>query len=135
MPDIHAARTPSTPSVDLTLADNRLALAGECYPENSLPFFAPLISALKDHFALAKPPRFEAHFHLQYVNSASTKGLQNIISVLNDAGAAGTAIEVFWSYDPEDDALEDLGTELIEDFPHVVMHRKHVPAGATGAGG
>jgi hypothetical protein len=135
MPDIHAARTPSTPSVDLTLASNRLELLGECYPENSLPFFAPLISALKDHFAAAKPARFEAHFHLQYVNSASTKGLQNIISVLNDAGAAGTAIQVFWSYDPEDDALEDLGAELVEDFTHVVMHRQHVSAGSAGTRG
>ena len=135
MSDIYVARTPSTPSVDLSLARNRLELLGECYPENSLPFFAPIIHALKAHFAQAKPIRFEAHFHLQYVNSASTKGLQNIISVLNDAGAAGIAIEVFWAYDPEDDALEDLGAELMEDFTHVVMHRRHVSAGSEDTGG
>jgi hypothetical protein len=135
MPDIFTASTTSTPSVDLSLSTNRLELLGECYPENSLPFFAPIISALKDHFSASRPERFEAYFHLQYVNSASTKGLQNIISVLNDAGAAGTAVHVHWAYDPEDDALEELGVELVGDFAHVVLHRQPTPGGSADSGG
>jgi hypothetical protein len=86
------------------------------------------VGALKNHLTTAKPKNFEAHMHLQYVNSASTKGLQSIISVLNDAGVAGSQVLVYWAHDPEDDALEELGMDLVEDFNHVQMHRVHVAA-------
>jgi len=125
---IRAERTQVTPEVVLSMVDNKLEINGECYPENPLPFFTPIVGALKQHLSNVKPNKFAAHMHLQYVNSASTKGLQNIISVLNDAGVAGTDIEVFWAHDPEDDALEELGMDLVEDFNHVVLHRVHVAA-------
>lgn len=125
---IRAERTQVTPEVVLSMTDNTLHIAGECYPENPLPFFTPIVAALKNHLSTTKPPAFQAHMHLQYVNSASTKGLQSIISVLNDAGVAGSAISVHWAHDPEDDALEELGADLVEDFTHVELHRVHVAA-------
>jgi len=125
---IRAERTQVTPEVIFSPLENTLHISGECYPENPLPFFVPIVSALKDHLVATKPSLFEAHLHLQYVNSASTKGLQSIISVLNDAGAAGSAIEVYWAHDPEDDAMEELGVDLVEDFTHVHLHRVHVAA-------
>jgi len=128
MSEIRAERTAVTPLVVLSMSKNRLEISGECYPENPLPFFTPIVGALKNHLATTKPSKFEAHMHLQYVNSASTKGLQNIISVLNDAGESGTDIQVIWAHDPEDDALEELGMDLVEDFNHVVLHRQHVAA-------
>ncbi|MEI6803969.1 MAG: DUF1987 domain-containing protein [Burkholderiales bacterium] len=125
---IRAERTQVTPEVVLSMGDNKLHISGECYPENPLPFFTPIVGALKKHLMTAKPANFEAHMHLQYVNSASTKGLQSIISVLNDAGVAGSEVAVFWAHDPEDDALEDLGKDLVEDFSYVQLHRVHVTA-------
>jgi phosphotransferase system HPr-like phosphotransfer protein len=125
---IRADRTAVTPEVVLSTIDNKLSISGECYPENPLPFFTPIVVALKNHLNAAKPAQFDAHMHLQYVNSASTKGLQSIISVLNDAGVTGTSVTVYWSHDPEDDALEELGADLVEDFPHVELHRIHVAA-------
>jgi hypothetical protein len=125
---IRADRTAVTPEVILSMSDNTLHISGECYPENPLPFFTPIVGALKNHLTNTKPQKFSAHFHLQYVNSASTKGLQSIISVLNDAGGAGTSIDIFWAHDPEDDALEELGADLVEDFFNVVLHRQHVSA-------
>jgi hypothetical protein len=125
---IRAERTQVTPEVIFSMVDNKLHISGECYPENPLPFFTPIIGALKNHLINTKPSIFEAHMHLQYVNSASTKGLQSIISVLNDAGVAGSDIAVYWAHDPEDDALEELGVDLVEDFTHVQLHRVHIAA-------
>jgi hypothetical protein len=125
---IRAERTQVTPEVVFSMVDNKLHISGECYPENPLPFFTPIVGALKSHLTTVKPKTFEAHMHLQYVNSASTKGLQSIISVLNDAGVAGSQVLVYWAHDPEDDALEELGMDLVEDFNHVQMHRVHVAA-------
>jgi hypothetical protein len=125
---IKAERTQVTPEVILDMSQNKLHIVGECYPENPLPFFTPIVGALKSHLNTNTPSAFQAHMHLQYVNSASTKGLQNIIAVLNDAGQQGTDIQVFWSHDPDDDALEELGMDLVEDYAHVVLHRQHVNA-------
>jgi hypothetical protein len=123
---IRAERTAVTPDVALNTDDSTLHMSGECYPENPLPFFTPITAKLKEHLVTNKPATFSAFFHLQYVNSASTKGLQNIISTLNDAGEAGCTVNIHWAHDPEDDALEELGADLVEDFNYVVLHREHV---------
>lgn len=125
---IRAEKTQVTPEVVLSMMENKLHISGECYPENPLPFFTPIVGALKNHLVTSKPKSFDAYMHLHYVNSASTKGLQSIISVLNDAGRAGSAIAVYWAHDPEDDALEELGMDLVEDYSHVLLHRIHVAA-------
>jgi hypothetical protein len=123
---IKAERTQVTPEVILDLANNTLSLQGECYPENPLLFFTPIVTKLKSHLSQSNPDKFVARMHLQYVNSASTKGLQNIVAVLNDAGSTGTDIRLFWVHDPEDDALEELGADLVEDFSNVQLTRLHV---------
>jgi hypothetical protein len=122
---IKAERTQVTPEVILDMGNNTLSLSGECYPENPLPFFTPIATRLKAHLAETKPEKFIARMHLQYVNSASTKGLQNIVAVLNEAGANGSDIRVFWMHDPDDDALEELGADLVEDFNYVQLTRMH----------
>lgn len=126
MQPLRAARTAVTPEVVFSRTANRLSLDGECYPENPLPFFVPIINAIKRHLDSERPSRFDAHMRLQYVNSASTKGLRTIFSVLNDAGANGTEVEVLWAHDPEDDAMEELGLDLAEDFHHLRLNRQHL---------
>ena len=128
MQTLRAQRTSVTPEIVFSRSENRLTIDGECYPENPLPFFAPIVNAIKAHLESERPARFEAHMRLQYVNSASTKGLQSILSVLNDAGVKGTAVEVFWSHDPEDDAIEELGIDLVEHLNYVLLHRQHIAA-------
>lgn len=126
MQALRSARTAVTPEVVFSRTVNRLLFDGECYPEDPLPFFTPIINAIRLHLDSERPARFEAHMRLQYVNSASTKGLRTIFSVLNDAGAKGTEVEVLWSHDPEDDAMEELGLDLAEDFHHLRLNRQHL---------
>lgn len=125
---IKAARTPVTPEVVLDMDKHTLSVQGECYPENPLPFFQPIAATLKQHLNNKKPARFDAHMHLQYVNSASTKGLQQLVAILNDAASGGTQVHVHWQHDPEDDALEELGQDLVEDFHQVLFHKMAVAA-------
>lgn len=126
MQPLRAARTAVTPEVVFSRSANRLLFDGECYPENPLPFFTPIADAIRSHLESQRPGRFEARMRLQYVNSASTMGLRTIFSVLNDAGARGTEVDVFWSHDPEDDAMEELGLDLAEDFHHVRLNLQHL---------
>lgn len=128
MQTLRAQRTSVTPEIAFYRSENKLTIDGECYPENPLPFFTPIVNAIKAHLENERPARFEAHMRLQYVNSASTKGLQTIFSVLNDAGVKGTAVEVFWAHDPEDDAIEELGMDLVENFPYVLLNCQPISA-------
>ena len=128
MQTLRAPRTAVTPEVVFSRSDNKLTIDGECYPENPLPFFTPIVNAIQDHLLRQRPARFEAHMRLQYVNSASTKGLQTIFSVLNDAGEKGTSVEVFWAHDPEVDAIEELGPDLVEDFNYVLLSCQGIAA-------
>lgn len=124
MQAIHAERTTVTPEIRFLPAEHRLVVAGECYPENPLPFFSPLLSTLKHYFETHKPTQFEAQMQLQYINSASTMSLRSLFSLLNDAGERGTDIRVLWAYDAEDDAIEELGVDLVEDFHNVLLEHQ-----------
>lgn len=126
MQTLKAPRTSVTPEVILSPSENLLVISGECYPENPLPFFTPITNALRQYLESQKPSAFTAEMKLQYVNSASTKGLRGIIAVLNDAGASGTSINVKWVHDPDDDAIEELGADLVEDFTFVSLERHHM---------
>ncbi|WP_005035280.1 DUF1987 domain-containing protein [Holophaga foetida] len=112
----HSPATPMTPEVTLSGKDARLSIAGECYPENPLRFFAPLFEALNDVFEAHNPARFSACIHLKYINSASTKAFRQIFKLLDAAAAKGVGVEVEWVFDPEDDALQELGMDLAEDM-------------------
>lgn len=124
MQAINTERTAVTPEICFLPAEHRLLVAGECYPENPLPFFSPILSTLKHYFELHKPPHFEARMQLQYINSASTMGLRSLFSLFNEAGERGTDIRVLWAYDAEDDAIEELGADLVEDFHNVQLERQ-----------
>lgn len=112
----HSPATSMTPEVTLTGKDARLTIAGECYPENPLLFFAPLFQALNDFLDAHAPAHFTASIHLKYINSASTKAFRQIFKLMDGAAAKGVRVEVEWIFDPEDDALQELGLDLAEDM-------------------
>jgi len=128
MQPIKAERTSVTPEITFLPAESRLVVEGECYPENPLPFFNPILATLKTYFETHKPSQFEAEMRLQYINSASTMGLRSLFSLFNEAGQRGTDVRVLWAYDAEDDAIEELGTDLVEDFHNVLL--EHQPFNA-----
>lgn len=118
-------QTHVTPEVVLDPVNHTFSIKGECYPENPIPFFSPILAKLEQHLRQNDPARFVANFHLHYVNSASTKGIQSLLKVLNDAGEKGISIDVYWIHDPDDDAMEELGIDLAEDFTFLAFNRVH----------
>ena len=124
MHNLHIERSNVTPEILFIPASQRMEIAGECYPENPLPFFNPILATLKAYFETHKPSQFEAEMRLQYINSASTMGLRSLFSLFNEAGQRGTDVRVLWAYDAEDDAIEALGTDLVEDFHNVLLEHQ-----------
>ncbi|MDF1484857.1 DUF1987 domain-containing protein [Ramlibacter sp. H39-3-26] len=124
MQDLRAERTTVTPEVLFAPTERRLVMQGECYPENPLPFFNPILAALRQYFEVQKPSSFAAEMRLQYVNSASTMGLRSLFALLDEAGEQGADVRVLWAYDAEDDAIEELGIDLVEDFHNLQLERQ-----------
>jgi hypothetical protein len=119
MSTVQLAATTTTPEIRFEPAAGQLAIRGECYPENPLTFFEPIFSTLDRYFANEKPARFAVTLQLQYVNSAATKAFRNLMIRLNALGEAGCEVKVAWEFDPEDDAIEELGTDLVEDLHYL----------------
>lgn len=124
MQALKSERTSVTPEVVFSPAEQLLRIEGECYPENPLPFFNPILSMLGQYFEASQPARFVAEMKLQYINSASTMGLRSLFELLDHAGSKGTDIRVIWAFDEEDDAIEELGADLVEDFANLVLERQ-----------
>lgn len=113
MTHMQAARTDNTPQVIFDPVSNTLHLEGECYPENPSLFFHPVITSVHAHVERNRPHRFNARIRLFYVNSASTKSMRQLFVILNDAAKAGCSVDIDWEYDEDDDAIQDLGEDLM----------------------
>lgn len=113
MQAIKLVRTDSTPEVIFNPQHNTLFIAGECYPENPNLFFQPILGAIQLHLESKSPAKFYTRIRLSYVNSASTKSMRQLFVVLNEAAHRGCAADIDWEFDEEDDAIQDLGEDLM----------------------
>ena len=113
------AATAVTPELEFNPDSAHISIKGECYPENPLAFFDPVFASLRRYFAEQKPSVFVARVQLQYVNSAATKAFRNLYLMLEELGKSGVSVRVEWVYDPEDDALEELGEDLAADLNYI----------------
>ncbi|GGY03452.1 DUF1987 domain-containing protein [Paludibacterium paludis] len=116
MQNIHLAATSMTPAIEFDFARHHLSLRGESYPENAQAFYQPLIASLSDYCQTLRNATVTVEVALAYFNSASTKSLFTLFSVLNQAAARGNHIVLDWLHDPEDDTILEFGQELADDF-------------------
>jgi hypothetical protein len=122
--------TELTPEVVFDPAENLLSIEGDCYPENPLAFYGPLLEVIQQHLATTAGERFFATFHLRYVNSASTKALARLLRSLDRHGQTGGRVLVRWEHEQEDEVGESLGRELTEELHHLDVLVRAVPAPA-----
>jgi hypothetical protein len=121
--------TATTPLIEFRPAERELAIQGECFPENPVPFFEPVLSTLRRYFTEQRPQAFDVRLRLQYVNSASTKAFRHLFCLLDEAGRAGAQVNLAWEFDAEDDALEELGLDLADGLNYLdVQHHALEPA-------
>lgn len=123
---IRAEATAVTPLVEFDSQKGSFSMIGECYPENPLPFFNPILQTLRQYFQTQLPKIFSAKLQMQYVNSASTKGIRSLFALFNEAAEQGAQVVVHWVHDPEDDAMEELGDDLVEDFHALTLERQPI---------
>jgi hypothetical protein len=119
MSTVRLAATTVTPLIEFHPQEARMAIVGECYPENPLVFFDPILATLKRYFAAEKPASFSLTLRLHYVNSAATKAFRNLYLLLDELGQHGAKVAVRWEFDADDDAMEELGADLAADLHYL----------------
>jgi hypothetical protein len=110
--------TNSTPLVKFT-TDGRLLIEGRSLPENVTRFYAPLI----EWAALIRIEVIRLDINLEYLNSASSKKLLELLKVL-DANNHIQQLIINWHYESDDeDALES--GQIFEELLRRAEFRYH----------
>ena len=88
--------------------DGVLTIEGRSIPQESSPFFAPLLKALNE-YSFAPMDETVVELRLEYLNSDSMRSLMNILTIMEKIYAGGRNVIVNWYYTNEDDIIYDAG--------------------------
>jgi hypothetical protein len=108
-------RTTETPSIVLDPTNGAVEIAGNCYPENAFEFFEPVRTWIEQYFTTSAS-NLSVRLHLNYINTASSKFLRELMIMLNSYFEHEKTIRVEWLYDEDDEDMEDLGKTFSLEF-------------------
>lgn len=110
--------TEDTPAIKLDAAKGQIEISGKALPEDSLAFFKPVYEWLNEYYQ-SPLDTTELHLRLDYINSASTRHLFNIISGMQDLIDKQKNAKVIWHCKSSDEMMKTKGEELqsIVDIP------------------
>jgi hypothetical protein len=103
----------NTPSVFLDKETGKLEIRGYSFPDESYNFYSEIIEWFKEYI---KDPNAETKmiFDFKYVNSTSSKYINDILKHLDSIAAGGKSASVEWLFEEEDEDIQQLGTTLKE---------------------
>lgn len=98
--------TRHTPEVKL--AEGRITFTGRSVPSDPELFFKPILEWIEIYCSEnLEHTRIELKF--EYINTASTKWIFNILKLLGEHEKAGEKLDIAWYYEQGDDDMFDLG--------------------------
>lgn len=109
--------TSSSPLIEFNPETGVLRIEGNSYPENAVKFYEPLIKWLED--LIAKPPnpkmpKLEVVFRYEYLNTASSKMVLEILRYLEKIHEKGQEVQALWHYHQDDEEMEWAGLDYKE---------------------
>jgi len=107
--------TDDTPKVVLDCALPQFEISGKSLPEDVNGFYQQLIDWFK---AYQQAPKEETVIviGLEYFNTATSRPLIRIFSLLDQLFQAGHAVKIIWQFLEEDEDIRDTGIELAHLF-------------------
>lgn len=124
MENIIITATERAPEINFDFASNTFVLKGESYPEDVSAFYGPVIGALEEHLSALDGAAVTFTFELIYFNSSTAKVLMGLFDTLDECAENGNNVSIFWSYEKDDDNMEELGEEFGEDIEHAKFEMK-----------
>jgi hypothetical protein len=114
-----------SPNVRFTHENGKLEISGKSLPENVSAFYAPILEWLTN-YSLNPQPSTEFTFRLTYFNTASSKLILDLLTILEKMKNEGRNVLVNWYYPDYDEDMKDAGIEYSEmvdvPFNHFSYH-------------
>lgn len=116
--------TDRSPEVDFNFENNIFALRGESYPEDITAFYGEVLEKLDEHLSAQDGASIRFDFELIYFNSSTAKVLMGLFETLDEAAENGNDVLITWTYEADDDNMEEMGEEFSEDLEHAKFEMK-----------
>ncbi len=97
----------NSPGIIYNVTKNKLEITGRSIPENPEVIFRKLDDWLSEY--IEKNNDLDLQIQLEYINSASSKYLNETLKNIAVARNNGKNIHIKWFYDEEDEAMKELG--------------------------
>jgi|SRR5688572_7823204 len=114
MDTLHIMGSDDTPEIILDKKGGIFEISGRSLPEDVIEFYKPVITWI-EHYASAPNTATGFMVKLEYLNTASSKLIQDVLLLLEKV--KGTTI--IWYFRDDDDDMEAMGHEYAEiiDLP------------------
>lgn len=111
MSKLHIKGTFDTPEVEFDPSTGIFEMSGRSLPANVHDFYSPIV---KEVFSYFENPAEKTvfNFRMDFINSASSKVVQDIFKAIDDLHNEGKDISVNWYYKFGDDDMHELGEDL-----------------------
>ena len=104
-----------TPKIAFDPANNVFEISGQSLPEDALHFYLPVINWL-EKYRQSPNPETEFNFWLEYFNTASSRMLYKVLSVIKDI-TADHQVNLKWHYNKEDPDMLASGKRFARLLP------------------
>ncbi|MCE9539487.1 MAG: DUF1987 domain-containing protein [Bacteroidetes bacterium] len=105
--------TNDTPKIILDKLNGVFEISGRSLPENAVKFYSPVLKWMEEYIVT---PNQATHFEfkLDYFNSASTKKLFEVITILEKLSSNSLPVTVIWYHTKDDELIRNRGLEIKE---------------------
>ncbi len=112
---INIAGTYDTPTVHFDPGKGTFSISGRSLPANTFGFYKPILDAVLEY--LNNPLESTSFdFKMDFINSSSTKVLQELFYQIEQVHKKGTKVLINWYYKFGDEDLKELGDDLRQDI-------------------
>jgi hypothetical protein len=107
MQTLQLAGTDQTPQVTLNKEKSIFEFSGRSLTDKALDFYQPIIKWIAE-YSESPNSKTEVVFKMEYMNTASSKALFDLFSILQSIEGA----KVVWCFQDEDEDMEETGEEF-----------------------
>jgi hypothetical protein len=101
----------ATPEITLDKANDKFEISGNSLPEDVLSFYTPVIKWIEE-YKKEPNPRTQLKVRLNYFNSASSKVMLDLLTMLEELPSKGSEVLVEWHYLEMDEDMLATGQEF-----------------------
>ncbi len=126
MKNLYLKPTEETPEIILDRDKPEFKMSGKSYMEDATAHYIKVIEWLEE-YSTGPNDKTVFIFELEYVNTASSKIVNDILDILEDMYLEGNEVKVEWHYFEDDEDMFELGQEYEEiyELPFIFQEIKY----------